>query len=407
MYSIYDKQRIGKLVFFTVSIAAITIFLIISNNLVKELAQQERERMDIWAKATERLAQADIDSDLEFLLSIISQNNSIPVLVSDSSFNILEQRNFRLPEKADRGKFSFAELSQSSQSYLQKRLNHAASGKSLKELAKNHQHFIEVEVYENTRQYIYYEDSLVLRRLSLYPYIELGVMIVLAMIIYSAIIVTKRAEQNRVWVGLSKETAHQLGTPISSLMAWCQYMDMAGVDKEIVSEMNKDVTRLSTIAERFSKIGSKPELTPHNINEAVRRSLQYMRTRISEKVNIELKLDENESQTMLSESLFEWVMENLMKNAVDAMSGSGTLTISTGRDKDKIFIDVADTGKGIHRKNFKNVFNPGFTTKKRGWGLGLTLVKRILEEYHRGKIYVKESEPGKGTTFRIELNPTK
>lgn len=403
MSSIYDKQRLGKLIFLIVSITAIVIFLLISNNLVKQLAQQERERMNIWAKSTERLAKTDVDTDFEFLLSIISQNNTIPVLVTDSAFNILEHRNFTLPDKQDNGKYSFHDLTERNRNYLSSRLSKAAAGKSLAVLAGSNPHFIEVEVYAGAHQYIYYEDSILLRRLALYPYVQLAVMIILAMIIYSAIIYTKRAEQNRVWVGLSKETAHQLGTPISSLMAWTQYMQISGVDKDIVDEIDKDVKRLGTIAERFSKIGSRPELQLEYINETVANALQYMKSRLSGKVSIIVRLSDYDSPVMLSGPLFEWVMENITKNAVDAMSGSGTIIISTGRDKDKAFIEIADSGKGIQRKNFKNVFNPGFTTKKRGWGLGLTLVKRIIEDYHRGKIFVKDSEIGKGTTFRIEL----
>jgi signal transduction histidine kinase len=232
-------------------------------------------------------------------------------------------------------------------------------------------------------------------------------MIILAAIIYSAIIYTKRAEQNRVWVGLSKETAHQLGTPISSLMAWNEYLKLSQDDQEAVNdaanEMEKDVKRLSVIADRFSKIGSVPELTLQYLNTAIEESLEYMRSRISGKVEIKMEFSPDEMGVKLSLPLFEWVMENLTKNAVDAMEGAGIITITTGEEKERLYIEVSDTGKGIARKNFKTVFNPGFTTKKRGWGLGLTLVKRIIEEYHGGKIYVKRSELGRGTTFRIDL----
>ena len=400
---IYERKRLGKYIFLGISAIAIISFLIISNSLVKELSQQEKERMDIWASATERLAQADIDTDFDFLLGIISQNNSIPVLISDSAYNILEFRNFSLPDKGDEEKASFEELSQKNKDYLTKRLLSAASGHSLDRLSDIHPHFIKVEVYYNTYQYIYYEDSILLRRLSLYPYVQLVVMIILALIIYSAVIYTKKAEQNRVWAGLSKETAHQLGTPISSLMAWNEFLESTGVDKEITEEMNKDIKRLSVIADRFSKIGSIPELNLEYLNETIGHSLQYMKKRISGKVNLTMNLSDDDHGVMISPPLFEWVMENLTKNAVDAMDGEGAITITTGAEKGKVWIDITDTGKGIARKNFKNVFSPGFTTKKRGWGLGLTLVKRIIEEYHRGKIYVKDSEIGKGTTFRIEL----
>lgn len=400
---IYERQRIGKFVFLTISAVAVILFLLVSNSLVKELAQQERERMDIWATATQRLAKANVDSDFEFLLAIISQNNSIPVLVADSAYNILDFRNFDLPDKTGGELQQFANLSEENRDYLSSRLREAGGGRPLAELAASDPHFIKVEIYLNDYQYIYYEDSILLRRLSLYPYIQLGVMVVIALIIYAAVVYTKKAEQNRVWAGLSKETAHQLGTPISSLMAWNEYLQATGIDKTVTEEIDKDVKRLSVIADRFSKIGSMPELTLEYLNEMVGRSLQYMRSRISGKVAVRYNLSDDDHGVFLSTSLFEWVMENLTKNAVDAMGGEGTITISTGVEKDKVWIEVADTGKGIARKNFKNVFSPGFTTKKRGWGLGLTLVKRIIEDYHGGRIYVKDSELGKGTTFRIEL----
>ena len=255
----------------------------------------------------------------------------------------------------------------------------------------------------DTYQYIYYEESDVLRRLAWYPYIQLGVMIFLAVIVFISIVYSKRAEQNRVWVGLSKETAHQLGTPISSLMAWTHLLEGYGVDPEVVKEIDKDVNRLSTIADRFGKIGSVPEPQAESLNGVVATSLEYMRSRLSRNVDIEMELSPTDANVRLSRSLFEWVMENLSKNAVDAMDGKGTLTISTAIEKGTAVIDVTDTGKGIPRNRFKTVFNPGYTTKKRGWGLGLTLVKRIIEEYHKGRIYVLRSEPGVGTTFRIQL----
>ncbi len=403
MANIYDRQRTGKLAFLVISIIAVMIFLLVSNNLVKQLAQQEKERMNIWAKSTERLAKADIDADVEFLLSIISQNNSIPVLVADSTLTIQEFRNFDLPDKADKEKYIFSDLSEKNQKYLLKRFKSAAGHKDLASLARTNPHFIEVELFGGTHQYIYYEDSVLLRQLSLFPYIQLGVMIILAVIIYVAVLYTKRAEQNRVWAGLSKETAHQLGTPISSLMAWTQFLEASDTDPEVVAEIDKDVRRLSTIAQRFSKIGSRPELQLEYLNRVVESALQYMKSRVSGKVQISFDLSEDDYPVMLSDELFEWVMENLTKNAVDAMDGAGQIKITTGTEGNKAFIEVKDSGKGIARKNFKNVFNPGFTTKKRGWGLGLTLVKRIIEDYHRGRIFVKESEIGKGTTFRIEL----
>ena len=393
MANIYESQRAGKVIFLAISAITIVVFLVVSNNLIKELSEQERIRMEIWADATKRLANADENTDFDYLLSIIQRNTSIPVLVEDGEGNILNHRNFDLPVKDEEELLLFSEMSPQNQEYLNKKLAKLRRGSNK----------IIIDIDADTRQYIYYEYSVVLTRLSYYPYIQLGVMIVIALIVFSAIIYTKRAEQNRVWVGLSKETAHQLGTPISSLMAWTQLLESYGIDADVVSEIDKDVNRLSVIADRFSKIGSKPELKLEYLNDTVSRSLDYMKSRVSGKVNIVMNLSDDDHGVMLSVALFEWVMENLTKNAVDAMDGAGTITITTIGEKERVAIEINDTGKGISRKNFKNVFNPGYTTKKRGWGLGLTLVKRIIEEYHGGKIFVKDSEIGRGTTFRIEL----
>lgn len=397
------EMRTGKLLVIMASAVAVIAFLLISNNLIKELARQERERMDIWARATERLAKADVDADFEFLLAIISQNNSIPVMISDADFNISEFRNYSLPDKEDADKSVYDELTPRNREYLLKRLKSIGGDTPLAEMARRNDHFIEVELLDGVSQYIYYEDSTLLKSLSLYPYIQLVVMVILAVILYMAVVNTKRAEQNRVWVGLSKETAHQLGTPISSLMAWVEYLQATGVEPEVTGELDKDVKRLSTIADRFSKIGSQPDMELEYLNETVRTSLDYMRSRVSDRVEINMYLSEDDHGVRISRSLFEWVMENLTKNAVDAMQGEGRIDITTGSDRNVVWIEVRDTGKGIARKNFKTVFKPGYTTKKRGWGLGLTLVKRIVEDYHGGRIYVKESEPGAGTTFRIEF----
>ncbi|MDE6402360.1 MAG: HAMP domain-containing histidine kinase, partial [Muribaculaceae bacterium] len=242
-----------------------------------------------------------------------------------------------------------------------------------------------------------------LKRLGYYPYIQLLVMLAFIGVVYYALTSTKRAEQNKVWVGLSKETAHQLGTPISSLMAWMQLLESLGVDADTVAEMNKDVNRLSTIASRFSKIGSRPQMEPDDLNAVVMHAGEYMSTRISRRIRFTLEPSASPVPVNMSAPLFEWVMENLIKNAVDAMEGTGSITVTVGTDGNKGYVTVSDTGKGISRKNFKTIFNPGYTTKTRGWGLGLTLAKRIIDQYHRGNIYVKESEPGRGTTFRIDL----
>ncbi len=394
--NIYDSRRIWKMVLLAVSLVLVGVFIYISTRLVKDLAIQERERMEIWADATRELT-TSTDTDVDFLFRIIRGNRNIPVLLVDDDGNIVEQRNFKLPEPADTAKM-LDEYSQVNKEYLTKRL----------QKLRNSSNKIDIEIDKDMHQTLYYEDSDVLRRLAYYPYIQLAVMLLFLGVAYFALISVKRAEQNRVWVGLSKETAHQLGTPISSLMAWTQMLESMGVDKEIITDMNTDVHRLSVIADRFSKIGSMPDKELTFINEAVETSLAYMRTRIPKRVNLTVHTDDDKNcGVMLCQSLFEWVMENLTKNAVDAMEGEGSIDIVVTSDDRHAHLYIKDTGKGIARKNFKNVFNPGFTTKKRGWGLGLTLVKRIIEEYHGGKIYVKDSEVGKGTTFAIEIPKVK
>lgn len=394
--SIYDSRRIWKMALLAVSLVLVGVFIYISNRLVKDLAKQERERMEIWADATRELT-TSTDTDVDFLFRIIQGNRNIPVLLVDDQGKIIEQRNFKLPEPADTAKM-IEEYSATNKAFLTKK----------HEKLRNSTNSIEIRIDESTKQMLYYEDSDVLRRLAYYPYIQLAVMLLFLGIAYFALISVKKAEQNRVWVGLSKETAHQLGTPISSLMAWTQMLESMGVDKEIITDMDTDVHRLSVIADRFSKIGSMPDKELTFINEAVESSLAYMRTRIPKHVTLTVHTDEDKNcGVMLCQPLFEWVMENLTKNAVDAMSGQGRIDIVVTSDAQHAHLYVKDTGKGIPRKNFKNVFNPGFTTKKRGWGLGLTLVKRIIEEYHGGKIFVKESEVGKGTTFSIEIPKVK
>lgn len=397
MANIYDRRRYGIVLFLIISVGVVLMFLYISNHLVKDLSEQERDRMQIWADATKELVNIGntaaedttgiaLDVDVDFLLSIIERNRTIPVLLVDDKGNILDNRNFDLPDDTN----------------AESEINKTFLVEKLKDL-RNSSNVIVIDISEGNRQYLYYEDSKLLRSLSYYPYVQILVMLAFVAIVYFAVLSTKKAEQNKVWVGLSKETAHQLGTPISSLMAWMELLESLGVDAETVGEMNKDVQRLSTIASRFSKIGSKPQMEQNNLNETVYRSSSYMSSRISSRIDLTRNLSKDPLPVLLSAPLFEWVMENLIKNAVDAMEGSGSITVTTGREKGMAFVEVADTGKGISRKNFKTIFNPGYTTKKRGWGLGLTLAKRIIEQYHLGKIYVRASEPGVGTTFRIDL----
>ena len=387
------RHLYGTMAFLLASIVVVATFLYLSNLIVKDLAVQERARMQIWADATKEivnLSSSDEDvsgSNIEFLLSIIEGNNNIPVLLTDNQGNIIGQRNFTLPNPD-------AEIP----------LDNPDNKKFLEEkLAsiKGTDNVIDINISPGFVQHLYYEDSTLLRRLSLYPYIQLVVMAAFVIVVYLAVTSSKRAEQNKVWVGLSKETAHQLGTPISSLMAWIEFLRDNGTDPEIVDEMNKDVRRLSTIASRFSKIGSQPSMEPGNLNDAASHAVDYMSTRISPRIKLSLLQHPEELPVNMSEPLIQWVMENLIKNAVDAMEGVGSITITTGTENNMASIDVSDTGKGMSRKRRKEIFRPGFTTKKRGWGLGLTLAKRIIEQYHGGRIFVSASEPGVGTTFRI------
>ena len=398
MANIYELRRYGKVAFLISSAAVVALFLYFSDGLIRDLSKVERERMELWAQATKEIVSVSMGADeqpgvdIDFLLRIITGNTTIPVLLTDSEGNILQQRNFVLPELADTAAVGMP--------------SHPRNVKFLQDKLEKLSHSpnrIVIEIAPGIEQYLYYEDSTLLKRMSVYPYIQLLVMLAFIAVVYFAVLSTKKAEQNKVWVGLSKETAHQLGTPISSLMAWMELLPDYGVDADTVAEMNKDVGRLSTIASRFSKIGSAPRLEPVSLNDVVGESVSYMQTRISPKINLSFTPAAVDVNVEACRPLLEWVIENLIKNGVDAMEGAGSINVSAGSGPITAFIEVADTGKGISRKNFKTVFNPGFTTKSRGWGLGLTLAKRIIDEYHRGRIFVKSSEPGQGTTFRIEL----
>ncbi len=386
----------GRTAFLVTAAAVVAMFLWVSDTLVKDLSRQERERMQVWADATREMVRTLSDTEsssanVDFLLSIIEGNNTIPVLLTDDDGNILQHRNFSLPEPADQA--APGQAGDANARYLARKLD---------ELRRGH-NVIDLEIAPGLTQHLYYEDSTLLRRLSSYPYVQLVVMLVFIAVVYFAVLSTKKAEQNKVWVGLSKETAHQLGTPISSLMAWMELLPDMGVDPDTMAELNKDVQRLSSIASRFGKIGSRPSMEPTDLRDVIDGAAGYMKSRVSGRIAISTDTGAEPLPVMASAPLFEWVMENLIKNAVDAMSGTGYIDIKAGAEGALAFIEVRDTGKGIARKNFKAVFSPGFTTKSRGWGLGLTLAKRIVEQYHGGRIYVKASAPGAGTTFRIEL----
>lgn len=339
--------------------------------------------MEVWSEAMRSLGNADDEADLSLVLKVINSNNTIPVIVLNDDGSIQTYRNLQLKGKSpaeqdEEVKRSAARMKQSGRA-------------------------IRISLDDNAFMEVCYDESVMLKRLASYPYIQLGIVAVFAVVAIFALLSSKRAEQNKVWVGLSKETAHQLGTPISSLMAWTEVLREAYPNDELLPELDKDVRRLQMIAERFSKIGSLPEPKPENLNEVIGRVVEYIDRRTSNRVTIITRLPEQPLYVSLSAPLFEWVVENLCKNAVDAMDGQGSITITAQEETTRFVVEVTDTGKGIPKSRFSSVFQPGFTTKKRGWGLGLSLAKRIVEEYHRGKIFVKASEIGKGTTFRIEL----
>jgi len=388
--NIYELRRYGKIAFLIASASVVALFLYFSNGLISDLSAQERERMEIWADATKQIISATSGTgnaggtDIDFLLSIIQRNTTIPVLLTDSEGNILQHRNFKLPA---------TEGDPRNDEFLKERLDRLRGSSNT----------IRIELAPGETHYLYYEDSTLLRRLSVFPYIQLLVMLAFIAVVYFAVLSTKKAEQNKVWVGLSKETAHQLGTPISSLMAWMELLPDMGVDPDTVAEINKDVNRLSTIASRFSKIGSAPRMEPADLNVITSEASGYMATRISSKISLRCNTAAGTLPVMACAPLLAWVIENLVKNAVDAMDGNGNITVETKSTITGASIEISDTGKGICRKNFDTIFRPGYTTKKRGWGLGLTLARRIIEEYHGGRIYVARSAPGAGTTFRIDF----
>lgn len=382
-----DRIRQVKIILVVAAIVIAVASLMVSHFLVKDLQREERNKMETWAEALNVLNNADENTDLTLVLNVIQGNNTIPVIVMDSSGVVSDYRNVEMDAKtaADSdayvtryGKRMFAEGN-----YIKIHLGDSISA--------------------GDYQLVCYDDSILLKRLSQYPYWQLGIVMIFVVVAIFALLASKRAEQNKVWVGLSKETAHQLGTPISSLMAWVEILKENYPDDELIPEMNKDVSRLQLIAERFSKIGSLPEPVDASMNDVLKHVVDYMDRRTSKKVEITTNMPGYDVIAKINASLFEWVIENLCKNAVDAMEGSGKIELSLLDEGSRVVIEVKDNGKGIRKKDLKNVFTPGFTTKKRGWGLGLSLAKRIVEEYHKGRIYVKSSEVGIGTTFRIEM----
>lgn len=381
-----DRIRQVKILLVSAAIIIAAASLAISHFLVTDLENEEKNRMAVWAEAMRTLNNADEKTDLNLVLKVINENNTIPVVVLDSQGNAQVFRNVTL---------SGADFNDSLK-------NAALLGKNF--LRKGRHIKIMLNLNNNDYIQVCYNESLMLKRLAAYPLVQLGIVLIFVVVAIFALLSSKKAEQNKVWVGLSKETAHQLGTPISSLMAWIEILKETYPDDDLIPEMNKDVKRLQLIADRFSKIGSLPEPVPSSLNEVLDHVIDYMDRRTSKSIKMVKEFPQHDVIVKINASLFEWVIENLSKNAVDAMGGKvGRITLRVEETDKCAVIEVSDTGKGIKRKDLNNVFRPGFTTKERGWGLGLSLAKRIVEEYHNGKIWVKSSEVGKGTTFRIEL----
>ena len=384
-----DRIRKMKLLLIFAAIIIVVLSLVISRLLIRDLFHEETTRMEVLAQAMRSLSVADDNTDLNLVLKVINENNTIPVIVVDKSGKAQIFRN--------------VDVQGNSYADSLKDASHKAA------IMKASGRFVRISIDDRTHDYIdvCYEDSIILQRLAYYPYVQLGVVLIFAAIVMFALLASKKAEQNMVWVGLSKETAHQLGTPISSLLAWIEIFKEEYSKESLVFEMEKDVKRLQIIADRFSKIGSSPSLCPVNLIDVLNHVIDYMEKRKPSSISIVREQPDHDIVIMLNVSLFEWVVENLFKNAVDSMIGiKGTITVKVSEIADIVSIEISDTGKGIKPKDISNVFRPGFTTKKRGWGLGLSLAKRIVKDYHKGKIFVKYSDVGKGTVFCIELPNT-
>ena len=392
---IYAKKQKWKFVLIGFAILIGISSLFVTNMLVKELKLEERKKIELWAAATNQLVNLTGEGDFSLAIKVISENNNIPVILVDDCDTILESRNFEIYTKVDSFFFSIGVLSPTeiTPEFLRKELT------SIKE---NGEAPIEVPIIGDT-QWIYYKDSVLLNRLRFYPIYQLGFIGIFMFIAYFIFSSSRRSEQNQVWAGMAKETAHQLGTPLSSLMAWVELLKSKEGMKEMVVEMEKDIIRLETITARFSKIGSKPNLETINIIELLKESTNYLKSRFPEKVNIKMNFEKEEVLVPVSQVLLNWVIENICKNAVDAIKGKGEIEVCVIEEKTHVLINISDNGEGINRSILKNIFKPGVTSKKRGWGLGLSLSKRIVEQYHKGSLFVMQSEKGVGTTFTIKL----
>ncbi len=397
LFSLYDNRSQTKLVVVLIALLIGGASVLYTNYIVNRLAVHEHQEIELYAKALEFITSTASDTDdgvaTNFITEqIIQKNTMIPAIITTKTGELMENPDI-----------STANISFPANASVEKKRE--ILYKEL-EVMKNQHSPILINV-SGIQQRIYYRNSDVLFQLQYYPYIQLSAIAVFLVLTYMAFSSARRAEQNRVWVGLAKETAHQLGTPISSLMAWIEYFkaDPQFAHNEVIPELEKDVQKLEMVTARFSNIGSVPILKEENLHEVIEHIILYLQKRISSKISLQLDPHAiNPAPASINRHLFEWVIENLCKNAVDAIGSSGEIHISLKHQPGKWIIDIADTGKGISKSNLKKVFEPGFSTKKRGWGLGLTLAKRIIENYHQGKIFVRSSEPNKGTTFRIVLN---
>ena len=382
----FKAVGVVRTVLILLAIAVVAIFMISSRSLVKDMQLEEENKMKIFAQAYKVLGKTDGKTDLSLVLAVISSNKTIPVIIIDSNDSITGTLNVDIPARADTTAYLMQQIAVM-----------RAKGNAIRIDYQNKE--LEQKYYCD----VCYDESLLISTLAVFPYIELVVMLVFVIIAVAALLGFKRSEQKSLWVGLSKETAHQLGTPISSMMAWTELLRSEYPNDEHIHEMGNDVKRLELIADRFSKIGSMPKREPNNIYSMLERVVFYMQKRSPGTIKYSLVAPPEPVIINSNISLLEWVIENLCKNAVDAMDGCGEITVALVVSNKTVFIDISDTGKGIAKRKFKTVFQPGFTTKQRGWGLGLSLAQRIVKDYHKGKIYVKSSELGKGTTFRIEL----
>jgi len=392
---IYSKKQKWKfaLIGFAFIIGISSLF--VTNTLVKELKTEERKKIELWAQATKHLVSLTGEGDYSLAIKVISENNNIPVILVDACDSILENRNFQNVTKTDSFFINLGIITPQiiDNKFLRSELN---------EIKESGDEPIEINIIGD-KQWIYYKDSALLYRLRYYPVYQLGFIGLFMFIAYFMFSASRRSEQNKVWAGMAKETAHQIGTPLSSLMAWTELLKEKEGTEQMVTEMEKDIKRLETITERFSKIGSKSELQKRDIVSLVSQSIEYLKARMPVNTEFDIQVPIKEIIIPLNSVLFEWVIENLVTNSVDAMKGKGKISVSITEDENKIVINISDTGDGIDRSIIKNIFKPGVTSKKRGWGLGLSLSKRIIEEYHKGSIFVMKSEKGKGTTFTIRL----